>query len=81
MENPLVALGLVETRSQIVQMMQPFDKDGSGKIDYNEFLGIIKGGAGSNQDMTNFFKKITRGDLAKQAKYLDFSTVVSQYRR
>lgn len=44
LEEPLIALGLVENRAQVLKIVEAVDEDGSGEIEFNEFLDIIKGG-------------------------------------
>ena len=44
MEDPLIALGLVENRAQVQKIVDAVDDDGTGNIEFNEFLSIIKGG-------------------------------------
>ena len=46
LEDPLIALGLVENRQQVQEIVQLVDEDGSEKIEFGEFLSIIKGGSG-----------------------------------
>lgn len=47
LEDPLIALGLVENRQQVQQIVQLVDEDGSEMIEFGEFLSIIKGGSNS----------------------------------
>ena len=44
LEEPLVALGLVDNRQQVIKIVNEVDDDKSGFIEFGEFLGIIKGG-------------------------------------
>jgi len=39
------------------------DEDGSGEIEFDEFLSIIKGGSGGDEAaaIKDFFNKLTRG--------------------
>ena len=48
LEDPLIALGLVENRQQVQQIVDIVDADGSGEIEFGEFLTIIKGGSGAS---------------------------------
>ena len=45
LEDPLIALGLVENRQQVQQIVQLVDEDGSEMIEFDEFLQIIQGGS------------------------------------
>jgi len=42
LEDPLIALGLVDTRKQVEEMVQQVD--GDANIDFKEFLALVKGG-------------------------------------
>ena len=48
LEDPLIALGLVDNRLQVQQLIQLVDDDGSELIEFKEFLGLLKKG-GSKQ--------------------------------
>ena len=51
LEDPLIALGLVDNRQQVQSIVQMVDDDGSEMIEFAEFLGIIKkGGSKSKKD-------------------------------
>lgn len=75
LEDPLIALGLVDNRQQVQQIVQLVDEDGSKMIEFNEFLAIIKNGSRSNNRSSglsgnqgtsaifDFFKKLTTGKL------------------
>lgn len=43
LEDPLIALGLVENRQQVQDIVTAVDDDGSQQIEFPEFLNIIKG--------------------------------------
>ena len=45
LEDPLIALGLVENRQQVQEIVDLVDEDGSQQIEFGEFLSIIKGGS------------------------------------
>lgn len=80
LEEPLIALGLAENRQQVEEMIKIVDTDGSGQIEFEEFLEIVKGGNGS-APISKFFKGLIDGKLIKDSKVLPFKTVVSSYRR
>ena len=48
LEDPLIALGLVENRQQVQDIVNLVDEDGSNQIEFGEFLSIIKGGSNSS---------------------------------
>jgi hypothetical protein len=63
-------------------MVMAVDTDGSGQIEFNEFLGILKGGEEtSGNTMGDFFKGIINGSLIEGADTLPFNLVVGFYRR
>lgn len=51
LEDPLIALGLVDNRQQVQQIVELVDEDGSGVIEFGEFLSIIKGGSNAVSDI------------------------------
>lgn len=69
LEEPLIALGLVDSRAQVDKIVMDVDDDGSGMLEFPEFLGIIKGGSNSNDGAADdgsgaiyqFFKDLTSG--------------------
>lgn len=80
LEDPLIALGLAETRQQVEEMVKSVDFDGSGSIEFEEFLTILRGSKG-NAAIASFFKGLIEGTLIKDARTLPFKLVVSAYRR
>lgn len=42
LEKPLISLGLCNNREDVQKIMDEVDEDGSGQIEFNEFLHIIK---------------------------------------
>ncbi len=61
LEDPLIGLGIAESSEEIKDMIRLVDKDGSGKIEFDEFLDIIKSTEGGDKSikMYNFFKGTT----------------------
>lgn len=80
LEEPLIALGLAENRQQVEEMVRSVDFDGSGEIEFEEFLTIVKGRRG-NAAMSDFFRSLIDGTLIKNANILPFKMVISEYRR
>ena len=78
--EPLIALGLAENRQQVKAMFDIVDLDKSGKIEFNEFLAILRLGEGE-LPMADFFRKLSDGSLVTDAKVLPFKLVVINYRR
>ena len=50
LEDPLIALGLVDNRQAVQKIVQMVDDDGSEMIEFAEFLAIIKGGSSAVSD-------------------------------
>ena len=61
MESPLIGLGIADTREEIEQMIVEVDEDGSGKIEFDEFLQIIKNSDANEKTakINKFFKDLT----------------------
>ena len=95
LEDPFMALGLVDSRRQVENMVREIDEDGN--IEFEEFLKIVKGGDKTkatllkhcNKDENNdidvifdFFKKLTAGEVSdnKDMK-IGFSIYFTQERR
>jgi Ca2+-binding EF-hand superfamily protein len=58
LESPLIGLGIADTREEIEQMIVEVDEDGSGKIEFDEFLQIIKNSDANEKTakINKFFK-------------------------
>jgi Ca2+-binding EF-hand superfamily protein len=63
LEDPLIALGLVDTRQQVKDLVDAVDEDASEMIEFNEFLSIIKGGSAASKE-----EQINKGQKTTQAK-------------
>lgn len=92
LEDPLIALGLVDNRQQVQEIVQLVDEDGSEKIEFGEFLSIIKGGSGAQKKdggkqsetgaIYNFFKDLTSGGFKlENNENAPFQLFISGYRR
>ena len=88
MEDPLIALGLVDNRQDVEKIISSLDDD--GEIEFPEFLGIIKGGSntkeGVKDDSTTaiylFFKDLTSGKMnIDKNEHIPFSLFISAQRR
>ena len=53
LEDPLIALGLLDTRAQVEKIVMAVDDDGSGMLEFSEFLQIIKGGTDTSSPPEN----------------------------
>ncbi|CDW82832.1 ef hand family protein [Stylonychia lemnae] len=90
LEGPLIALGLVENRQQVQDIVDLVDEDGSSMIEFGEFLSIIKGGSNAKEGndvsgtgaIYQFFKKLTSGQLKlEENPNIPFQLFISGYRR
>ncbi len=74
LEDPLIALGLVENRAQVKQIVRMVDQDGSDQIEFNEFLSIIKGGntSVSTFSLTVYCVEITTEPLSSLCQRVFF---------
>ena len=83
---PLIGLGLVNSIEEVEKLVRLVDDDGSGQIEFEEFVNIIlnkwSGGGSSEQadTITTFFKNLTSGVYGKRSP-LSFSNWVLQKRR
>ena len=62
---PLIGLGLVHKIEDVHEMVEAVDEDGSGEIEFPEFLDIVKGKGGSEKTkvITEFFQALTNGEF------------------
>lgn len=54
-----MSLGIAESNEDVKKIISSVDKDGSGQIEFSEFLGIIKAKTDSNANnavLITFFK-------------------------
>ena len=65
LEIPLIGLGFADSREEIDEMIKAVDDNGSGNIEFNEFLSIItnNGGDEKTAKIFNFFKGVTSGTI------------------
>jgi Ca2+-binding EF-hand superfamily protein len=67
MKGPLLGLGFAKTIEDVRKMIAHVDLDGSGEIEFPEFLAIIKNTGcdplSSAAKMTQFFKDLTSGKM------------------
>ena len=61
LEDPLIALGLVKDRQQVERIIQEVDDDGTGAIEFPEFLKIISLGKNKSKKK-GAFKNSDEGD-------------------
>jgi centrin-1 len=82
LEEPLIGLGIADTREEVKEIIMSVDEDLSGMIEFDEFLSIIKNSDGNekSQKIYKFFKDMTSGAL-KGSKDLSFNLLVQKMRR
>jgi len=88
LEDPLIALGLVDNRAQVSKIMTSVDDD--GEIEFPEFLGIIKGGSSAKEGVKDdgttaiylFFKDLSSGKMNIDGnEHIPFSLFITSQRR
>jgi hypothetical protein len=72
--EPLIALGIAETRDQVKQLFEGLDHDGN--MAFERFLSVLK-----DQGIAEVFKAVARGRLMPLSEELPFPLVISNYRR
>jgi len=62
LQEPLIGLGFADKVEEVEEMVALVDEDGSGMIEFNEFLDIINSDNNEKtQAITKFFKDLTSG--------------------
>ena len=76
LEEPLIGLGFADTRDEVLDMIMDVDDDGSGQIEFPEFLMIIKNSDASEKTarINKFFKDMSNGALG--SKDVSFNLIV-----
>jgi len=74
--GPLIGLGFADSREEVEEIVREVDEDGSGMIEFDEFLLIIKN-SDSNEKTAKihtFFKNMSNGTLGNRD--LSFNVLV-----
>lgn len=80
LEDPLIGLGFADNRKQVEEMISLVDEDGSGQIEFGEFLGILQNQSDERTLKINkFFKDMAGGHLGSED--LPFNLLVQKMRR
>ena len=79
--EPLLALGLVENKKQVVEMMKKVDTNNSGVIEFEEFIKILNQKNHENNILVKFFKDLAKETVFTEYKDLPFNLVFSNRRR
>ena len=76
LETPLIGLGFADSRDEVQAMVDLVDEDGSGQIEFIEFLQIIQNADGNEKTakINKFFKDMSSGMLG--SKDLSFNVIV-----
>lgn len=78
LEETLISLGLADTRQDVLAFVAAVDEDDSGRLDFEEYLTIIRIGE-ADSAIFQVFKAMMNGKLGD--KNLNFPNVISTYRR
>lgn len=81
MKDSLIGLGFVDTIEEVQTLIDLVDEDGSGCIEFGEFLSIIKNNNAGEQTkaIKHFFTNLTKGDYG--AMEIAFPNYVLEKRR
>lgn len=68
LEEPLIGLGFADGRQDVLDMIEHVDEDGSGQIEFEEFLLIIKNSDANEKTalINEFFKNMSNGTLGSK---------------
>ena len=84
LEEPLVGLGFADGRQDVLDMISDVDEDGSGQIEFEEFLLIIKNSDTNEKtaQINQFFKEMSNGTLGNgKLNDLSFNLICATIRR
>ena len=89
LKEPFISLGLASSKDDVDLLIKSVDADGSGRIEFDEFLDIIKnqskkkGGVNKNEKITTFFQNLSENNFAGQSNlsHFSFKTVMNIMRR
>lgn len=88
LKEPFISLGLAYSKDEVNELIDSVDEDGSGRIEFDEFLDIIHSNSKkktvSNEKITTFFKSLANNDFSSAKTNLSnfsFKTVMNILRR
>jgi centrin-1 len=87
LEEPFISLGLAYSRDEVFNLINSVDDDGSGRIEFDEFLRIIhnksKKKSKNNEKITTFFKNLANDNISNESdlKHFSFKTIMGILRR
>lgn len=77
LQEPFISLGLARSKEDVNELINSVDDDGSGRIEFNEFLRIIhnksKKKDKGNEKITTFFKNLANNNVSKEYNLEEFS--------
>jgi hypothetical protein len=80
LEEPLISIGLVQSKDDLEDMISKYDSSGDGEIDFGEFVKMVMTKEdGQSNAMLKLFEDFSEGMLGD--KLLPFSTLVHMYSR
>jgi centrin-2 len=79
--DPFLALGIADSLQHVQAMVDRVDDDGSGEIEFKEFLRIVKGDENdpNSKRIMSFFKDMFTGKFGD--KQVSFPVLVQQIKR
>ena len=89
LKEPFISLGLASCKEEVDALIRSVDTNSNGKIDFEEFLDIIKnqgkkkGGVQKNEKITAFFKNLSENNFVGNSNlaHFSFKTVMNIMRR
>lgn len=77
LKEPFISLGLASSKDDVNELINSVDDDGSGRIEFDEFLRIIhnksKKKDKGNEKITTFFKNLANNNVSKEHNLEEFS--------
>ena len=77
LKEPFISLGLANSKDDVNELIRSVDDDGSGRIEFDEFLRIIhnksKKKEKGNEKITTFFKNLANNNVSKEHNLEEFS--------
>lgn len=79
LKEPFISLGLASSKEDVDALIKEVDSDMSGRIEFDEFLEIIKNSAkkkdnhNNNEKITNFFKNLSENKFSGNSNLSNFS--------
>lgn len=77
LKEPFISLGLANSKEDVNSLIDSVDDDGSGRIEFDEFLRIIhnksKKKEKGNEKITSFFKNLANNNVSKEHDLNTFS--------